>query len=77
MNLYYKIGVAGVCIVVAAFAVFAQIDGCRAGGNSIQLSAYVVPKVGPQTINDFDFSTVNVKYPVPLALDKNSLNFNI
>lgn len=77
MNLYHKISIAGVCIVVAAFAIFAQIDGCRAEGNSIQLSAYVVPKVGPQTINDFDFSTVNVEYPLPLALDQNSLRLSI
>lgn len=77
MTLYLKISIIGAYILVLIGAMFLQSLSCHAEDNSVKLSAYVVEKKGFQTINDFDFSSVNVEYPVPLALDKNLLKFNI
>lgn len=60
MNLYLKISVVGFYVLVSLVAMFLQISNCQAEDSSIQLSTYVVETKGVQTINDFDFSTVNI-----------------
>lgn len=62
MNLYLKISIIGAYILVIIAVMSLQAVNCRAEENSVRLSAYVVEKKGVQTINDFDFSTVDDIY---------------